>query len=129
MSFNPVAKFVHGNPLMIDFTDTATHNSGDVLVIGSKLGILHDNYTPGTVSGGAVIAAISAGRAVYDVAKNQSDSFSDRATVFFNSTSNKADSAMTATNGGFTLGVAIGNNGTTSTVQRVDVGILDAGVA
>ena len=66
MSFNPVATFRHGNPLMIDHTPVGAIAAGDIVALGTHLGICHNPIPAG------VLGALSIGKGVYRVLKDTS---------------------------------------------------------
>lgn len=123
MAFAPVARYVEGNPLMVDHTPASVAvNAGDVLLINGHLSIVHLDIAA------TVLGAVACGGGVYDFLRNASDTFADRATVTFNSTVNKATSAAAASSANnYALGIAIGSSGNVTTNSYVRVAVLAPG--
>lgn len=88
MSFSPVATFRHGNPLMIDYTPVSAVAAGDIVAIGTKLGICHNPIPANT------LGALSIGKGVYRVLKDTSV-FAKGDSVYNDATNHVGSSTVT----------------------------------
>lgn len=104
------ANFVHGDPLMVDYTPSSAVVAGEVIPSGTRCLIVHSD------TAADVLGAVAAGGGVYDVAKATGTGIATDVKVYWDN----SNSVATATASGNTLlGVTVAAAASADEIVRV----------